>query len=125
MAHAEIDGAWEHEVTTALGRLFVERLGPAIAADAARYCPQHTGALAASIEHHMEGQDLIVSATGGAEGRTYAAYVELGTGPHIIRPNGKQALHWEGAAHPVREVHHPGTRPRPFLRPALYQQRGE
>ncbi|MGA5820811.1 HK97 gp10 family phage protein [Kitasatospora sp. NPDC094028] len=125
MAHVEIDGAWENEVNTAVARLFAERLGPAIAADAARYCPEDTGSLAASIEHHMEGPDLIVSATGGAEGRTYAAYVELGTGPHIIRPTGKQAMFWEGAAHPVREVHHPGTRPQPFLRPALFQQRGE
>ncbi|MGW2371664.1 HK97 gp10 family phage protein [Kitasatospora sp. NPDC001683] len=125
MTRVEADGAWEDEVALAVARLFTEQLGPAIAADAARYCPEKTGALAASIEHHLEGPDLVISATGGADGRTYAAYVELGTGPHVIRPNGKQALHWEGAAHPVREVHHPGSRPQPFLRPALLQQRGE
>lgn len=125
MPQVEITGDWKGEVDAAMARLFADRLGPDIAADAARYCPEDTGALAESIEHHMEGPDLVVSATGGADGRTYAAYVELGTGPHIIRPTGKKALHWQGAAHPVREVHHPGTRPQPFLRPALFQQRGE
>lgn len=70
---------------------------------------------------------------------SYAAAVELGTRPHLIRPrpgrvgrNGRPAaLAWGGArrlsgslrsgARPeffARWVNHPGTRPRPFLRPA-------
>jgi hypothetical protein len=122
--HTEIDDAWEDEVGAAVAAFFQGRLGPDIARDARRYCPEKTGALAESIEHHLEGVDLVVSATGSDE-RTYAAYVELGTRPHEIRPNGKQALHWPGAAHPVAVVHHPGTRPQPFLRPALFQQRSE
>lgn len=48
----------------------------------------------------------------------YAADVELGTGPHEIRPKNKQALYWPGAEHPVKVVRHPGTRARPYLRPA-------
>jgi len=69
----------------------------------------------------------------------YAAAVELGSKPHIIRPrpgrigrNGRPAaLAWGGArrlsgslrtgASPeffARYVNHPGTRPHPFLRPA-------
>lgn len=69
----------------------------------------------------------------------YAAAVELGSKPHLIRPrpgrigrNGRPAaLAWGGArrlsgslrtgASPeffARWVNHPGTRPRPFLRPA-------
>lgn len=124
-SHVEMSSGWEGEVDAAVEGLLADRLGPAIADDARRYCPVDTGALKESIEHHMEGQDLIVSATGGADGRTYAAYVELGTEPHVILPDKKKALFWEGAAHPVGRVNHPGTRPRPYLRPALYQQRSE
>ena len=120
----EISGDWEGEVETAMAKLFEDRLGPDIARDAARYCPERTGDLKESIEHHLEGQDLIVSATGGADGRTYAAYVELGTDPHVILPKDKKALYWKGAPHPVGKVNHPGTKPEPFLRPALYTERG-
>lgn len=42
----------------------------------------------------------------------YGPYVEHGTGPHLIRPVNAQALSWPGAQHPVRVVHHPGTRGR-------------
>lgn len=124
-SHVEISDEWEGEVGGAVETFFEDRLGPDIAKDAARYCPERTGSLKDSIEHHLEDGDLIVSATGGADGRTYAAYVELGTMPHVILPRDKRALFWEGAGHPVGKVDHPGTRPEPFLRPALYQQRGE
>jgi len=86
------------------------RLGPEIREDAKRYCPERTGALAASIhdEFDQATQELIVEATGSEE-RDYAAYVELGhriyhpstgeTGPEVVLPE-------------------------PFLRPALYTERG-
>ena len=45
----------------------------------------------------------------------YALYVHEGTGPHDIVPIKAQALFWPGAAHPVKRVHHPGTRPNPFM----------
>ena len=64
----------------------------------------------------------------------YARYVEEGTRPHIIRPVRARALAWGGdrrltgslrtGARPTsfaRIVHHPGTRPKPFLRPAAVQ----
>ena len=121
----EINGNWENEVTAAIETFFQATLGPDIVRDAKRYCPERTGALQESIEHHLEDGNLIVSATGGADGRTYAAYVELGTRPHEILPIAKKALFWPGADHPVGKVNHPGTRPQPFLRPALFQQRGE
>lgn len=55
-------------------------------------------------------------------------WVVGGTRPHWIRPigistymgmviregSGKQALYWEGAEHPVREVFHPGTAPNDY-----------
>ncbi len=46
---------------------------------------------------------------------SYAPYVEFGTKPHVILPKEKKALYWPGAAHPVRSVNHPGTKPNPFL----------
>ena len=45
----------------------------------------------------------------------YAKYVTEGTRPHMIYPRDKEALFWAGAQHPVRAVHHPGTRPNPFI----------
>lgn len=41
---------------------------------------------------------------------SYAGLLEHGTKPHVIVPTRKKALMWKGAAHPVRAVHHPGTR---------------
>lgn len=54
---------------------------------------------------------------------SYARYVELGTRPHVIRPRTRKALAWKGARHPVRKVNHPGSKPHPFLRPALRASR--
>lgn len=110
MSRVEISDNWEVEVRAGIEALFTDRLGPDIAGDARRYCPERTGALQDSIEHHIEEGDLIVSATGGDGGRVYAAWVELG-----------------------HRVYHPSTGvtgpevvpPEPFLRPALLQQRSE
>lgn len=50
----------------------------------------------------------------------YAPYVERGTSPHIIRPDG-DALVFESGGETVfaARVEHPGTEPQPYLRPAL------
>ncbi len=52
----------------------------------------------------------------------YARYVHDGTGLYgplkrRIRPKTRKALHWRGAAHPVKSVR--GMRPRPFLAQAV------
>lgn len=46
---------------------------------------------------------------------SYAPYVEFGTKPHTILPRDKKALYWPGAAHPVRRVNHPGSKPNDFM----------
>jgi hypothetical protein len=46
---------------------------------------------------------------------SYARFVEFGTAPHTILPKNGRALMWPGADHPVRIVHHPGTRANPFM----------
>ena len=45
----------------------------------------------------------------------YAKWVNDGTDPHVIRPRLKKALFWKGAAHPVKGVQHPGTKPREYI----------
>ncbi len=60
----------------------------------------------------------------------YAATVELGSKPHIIRPKKAKVLAWGGTrrlsgtlskgsspTHFARLVHHPGTKPYPYLIP--------
>lgn len=54
------------------------------------------------------------SATVGTNVR-YAPWLHFGTRPYEIKPTGKKALSWAGAAHPVKGVHHPGLVPRPFM----------
>lgn len=55
----------------------------------------------------------------------YAIYLEFGTPPHIIRPRTKKALSWTegkgggGKRFFAKIVHHPGTDPQPFIRPAF------
>lgn len=81
-----------------------EELGPQIAGRARIYVPKDTTALMQSIESHMDGTTLVVSATGSAE-REYAAYIELGH--RVFHPStGVVGPEWVPA--------------RPFLRPALF-----
>jgi len=49
----------------------------------------------------------------------YAEAVHEGSRAHEIYPRYMRALWWQGAAHPIRHVHHPGTRPNPFLKEAF------
>jgi phage gpG-like protein len=77
-----------------------------------------TGRLRASITHELAHDERGLVARVGSNVE-YARYVEEGTEPHRIVPRRAQALHWPGAAHPVLAVNHPGTRARPYLRPAL------
>lgn len=68
----------------------------------------------------------------------YAVHVEFPTKPHVIRPREKKVLFWYQYSTPktrltangkeiggvfsfAQEVHHPGTKEQPFLRPALAQ----
>jgi hypothetical protein len=109
MSYVQMDADWLDNVLSANDHLFTGTLGPRITEDAQRYCPVETGALRDSIEDSMNGHTLIVSATGGAGGRTYAAWVELGH--RVFHPS-------TGIVGPERVA------AEPFLRPALYMVRG-
>ena len=77
-----------------------------------------TGRLRSSITHQIEVDDRGPVARIGSNVE-YALYVEEGTPAHRIVPRRRKALHWPGAQHPVMSVNHPGSRPYPYLRPAL------
>jgi len=95
--------------------------------------PRKTGRLGASIRPgYLTRSYAIVKAGAG-----YAAHVELGTRPHTIRPRNAKILRFAAKGTPTRltgsvtraaaraggayvfarEVHHPGTKPQPYLVP--------
>lgn len=74
--------------------------------------PIRTGKLKASIRFTTAADGDGFSAQ--FWGIYYARYVYRGTAPHLIRPRFRRALMWPGAPHPVKLVHHPGTRPNRF-----------
>lgn len=55
----------------------------------------------------------------------YAPHVEFGTKPHVILPKNKLALYWPGAAHPVRKVNHPGSKPNRFMERIIGESQDE
>ncbi|MGY0692621.1 HK97 gp10 family phage protein [Virgibacillus sp. FSP13] len=77
-----------------------------------------TGHARQSIHGGVEesGDEVTIYLSHGVQ---YGRYLEEGTSPHIIRPKTKQALYWYGANHPVKEVHHPGTRAQPIIGPTV------
>ena len=96
----------------------VERTRVDVQNEARRRAPVDTGRLRSSIVSRAEGSGRSVGYVIGTN-VNYAAAVEYGTSPHVIKPVNKKALYWPGAAHPVAQVNHPGTRAQPFLRPAI------
>jgi hypothetical protein len=58
-------------------------------------------------------------------GVEYAVYIEFGTAPHTITPNNAEVLRFEVDGEEVytQRVEHPGTDPRPFLRPTVAEAR--
>jgi len=82
---------------------------------AKQLCPRRTGRLVRSITHELPSETKAVIGTNVE----YGPVVELGSRPHLIEPVNAKALWWPKALHPVKVVHHPGTRPQPYLRPAL------
>jgi hypothetical protein len=80
----------------------------------------------------VDASAVTVTVQGGTD---YTPYQEYGTGPkgaasnylpasaysgpYKITPNGKKALFWKGAAHPVKSVVHYGIRARKFFKNSL------
>lgn len=123
---SEVDGLVKRLAAAApkaesLTRVVVKKVAFDTVAGAQGLAPVDTGNLKNTI-----GQDFDDDGMGFEAGPTanYGADVEYGTQPHEIRAKGvdaggAKALFWEGAAHPVRSVQHPGTAPQPYMRPAF------
>jgi len=74
--------------------------------------PVRTGRLLGSIQKRTQGSEAVIGPT-----EPYAVYVEYGTAPHVILPVFSKVLAFEVGGKMVFTsiVHHPGTRPRPFV----------
>lgn len=121
MAFVVIGPGWEAHLAPHLSR-FMDQLADDIAGDARRLAPIDTGHLAATIRVHREPRH----ARRIHAHAPYAAWVELGTRPHIIRIRRARFLRWvqvDGRVRFAKQVYHPGTPSQPFLRPALYMRR--
>ena len=83
--------------------------------------PVRTGRLRASIRVESRRTATLRSKFTIGSDVEYAAFVNDGTRPHIIRPRRAQALRFVIGGRVVfaKVVHHPGTRARPFLDKAL------
>lgn len=114
-----VNHGWQGWVRNSVTR-YLEKLGREIQSDMERMARVRTGRLRAGMYHEVNRGELRV----GVRNVPYWSTVEFGSGPHIIKPNTKKALHWPGARHPVNQVLHPGTPAQPFMRPALYKRRG-
>lgn len=112
------------------------RLALSVVAEAKRDVPRKTGNLGRSIHRGAVSAEYAeVRASAG-----YAAFVEFGTRPHLIVPVRARALAWpaqaggarltgsarkstqrggNGGMRFARAVHHPGTRPNPFMERAF------
>ena len=104
---------YQEEMTKGLSRCLIVVRNAAV-----RLVRVKTGRLRGSIA--IEGPASAGGYIAGKVGTnvTYAPIVERGSPPHVIVPVKKRALYWQGAAHPVARVNHPGTKPDPYLEPA-------
>lgn len=99
-----------------------------VQSDAKRLAPfGNTGLLGNSIQFVVDKQNLTAKIFTPVK---YAPYVEFGTSAHIIRPKNGKALAWgkkigktksgvDKREFVYKEVKHPGTTEKPFMRPAL------
>src|ERR1700733_3276861 len=136
MGRVEISDGIEAHLRSAMAKLFDEKLGPDITADAQRYAPvgpsrgydpahsrtppHEGGELKESISYHVNDDGVLVVRADAP----YAAYVETGTHPHPITAHGPWSLWSPEEGYLGHEVNHPGTKPQPFLRKAIDQRRG-
>lgn len=84
--------------------------------------PIDEGTLAAGIhvkDVSVGGTSVTATIATGAESSDYAVPQHEGSAPHVIRAKDGGALNWPGAAHPVRQVNHPGNPPTKFMEDPL------
>lgn len=107
-------------------------IGLRAVAEAKHLVPRRTGNLGRTIRLGRVDKDSAEVLAGGKLKVGYAAAVEFGTRPHIIRPRRGKVLAWGGprtlagglrkGGRPTnfaRLVHHPGTKAKPYLVPGI------
>ncbi len=100
--------------------------------------PRRTGNLGRTIRPGIITRNSGEVMAGGRNGVGYAAAVEQGTGPHIIKPRNRKVLAWGGArrlsgslrtgakaTNFATIVHHPGNKAHPYLVPGLQKAANE
>lgn len=92
-----------------------------------RQAARRSGTLRNSIRkfRQPDGSYLVGPTDQVGPGQFLGAMIELGTPPHIIRSTGPWPLFNAATGQSFgRVVHHPGTRPHPFIRPAAEDLNG-
>lgn len=93
-----------------------------VKAEAMANVPVKSGVLKAGLKVSTKSRRGVVTATVKAGGKHayLARWIEYGTAAHFIKPKNARSLFFAGL---MREgVDHPGSAPKPFLRPALDSQ---
>ena len=116
-----------HAIDQVAGKGLLGKIQLDAVREAKALVPRKTGNLGRTIKPGgLTPSYTIVKATAG-----YAAYVELGTRPHIIKPRNRKVLAFPAAGSArlsgslksggslifAKVVHHPGTKPHPYLLP--------
>lgn len=122
---------------TKFGRPLMQQVGLVAVREAKALVPRKTANLARSIRVGHVSDEGVEVVAGGQRQVGYAAHVEFGTRPHVIRPRQRRFLRFPAQGTPVRltgsartrkgkpvgpmvyarKVNHPGTRPQPYLVP--------
>jgi hypothetical protein len=95
-----------------------QRLTGRIVDLAKRNAPRDAGRLREQIRADEAFFSGLLTMHGGVTSHAdYSVYVEKGTRPHVIRPRFARdlAFPWHGRTAFFKEVHHPGSRPKPFM----------
>ncbi len=101
------------EFSVEVAQRFMERIAQETEAAMFFEAPWRTGKLAQSIIKEVDGLEASVGPV-----VSYAGYVEFGTAPHEIRPIRAHVLGFKSAEGKMvfaPLVHHPGTKPNPFM----------
>lgn len=127
MARVTIDRADLRRVMRGASMRELRQVAPQVVNRAKVLAPVDTGRLRASIGPATYSRTWTLRPRATIEvGVSYGKMVHDGTRPHVIRPVRKQALKFTVGGQTVyaKIVHHPGTRPRPFLDRALTEIAG-
>ncbi len=106
-----------------LRQKLVEKLADIAWASAFWNAPRKTGYLASTVVKEVGDGEASINALA-----SYAVYVVNGTRPHEIRPANSSVLVFQASNGKVafaHLVHHPGTKPNPFLQNAAEEARGK